>query len=712
MPSSVKTTHCELFGRTVHFETGRIARQSTAAVWLSDGGTRILVTVVAQSTQDLTRDFLPLTVNYQEKFSAAGKVLGGFNKRESRPTERETLLSRVIDRAIRPLFPKSFCDDMQIIATVHSYDPDALAPEVLSILGASCALRLSGLPFESTVSAARVGCINGELTLVNQKQLDEGSSTLDMVVAFTSDAVMMVESSADVLPESTMLEAIRFGQDAMSPVFSVIESFCQEVGVTPWTWRSCASLPSPLQTQIHEHAKADIAAAYQHSDKTTRKQALSEVYHRVKAEFVTDHHVTDELTHDVLEAGVHAAIASCEKQWVRNNVIEGNPRIDGRDTRTVRPLSMSVSELPFGHGSGLFTRGETQVLMSLTLSGEEGAQLVDNILKTEKESFMLHYNFPPFSVGEVRFMSGPKRREIGHGNLAKRALQAVLPSQDDFGYTIRLLAETTESNGSSSMATVCSGTLALMDGGVPIKAPVAGIAMGLIKEQDKSVVLTDILGDEDHLGDMDFKVAGTTEGITALQMDIKIQGITPALMDQALAQAREARLHILEEMSSVMSTPRARLSDHAPKMLVFSIHPDKIREVIGRGGATIRGIIDQYGVTIDISDAGLVKVQGMDHDDVESAKTHIEQLVADVEVGKIYTGKVVKIMDFGAFVSLLPGKDGFLHISQIANERVEDINQYLKEGQEVTVKAVEIDKQDRVRLSMKVLQTSSAESDT
>jgi polyribonucleotide nucleotidyltransferase len=692
MDINVNRASCLVGGKEIILETGRIARQATAAVWASSAGTRILVTVVAEHNKDQSRDFLPLIVNYQERFYACGRVLGGFHKRENRPTERETLLSRLIDRSLRPLFPAGFCDDIQVIATVHSYDPEGLAPEILTTIAASAALKLSGLPFQATVSAAKVGHKDGAFCLLH-KEADAESSALDMVVSFTKDATMMVESFAKELTEETMLDAIVYGRAQVDATFAMVDALCAAAPVTPWVWQPCAVLPAALETAVQAFVQAQVEAAYAQSDKVLRNAQLAEVKKQALAQFAKDEHAG-------LATGVLAVIDALAKSMVRTKILAGLPRIDKRDTKTVRALHMTVGDLPMAHGSAIFTRGETQALASVTLSGEDGAQLVDDMMSTHKERFMLHYNFPPFSVGEVRPMMAPKRREFGHGQLAKRALASVLPSEESFPYAIRVVSEITESNGSSSMASVCGATLALMDAGVPLATPIAGIAMGLIKEGSEFKVLTDILGDEDHLGDMDFKVAGSHKGITALQMDIKIQGITHEIMTQALAQAKDARQHILSHMNDVLAAPRGELSRHAPKMITFSIHPDKIREVIGRGGATIKEIIENFGVTIDISDGGLVKVQGPSSHHVDRARSHIVSMVAEVEVGQVYHGKIIKILDFGAFVSLLPGKDGFLHISQIAKERVEEIRDWVHEGQAVSVRVSEIDKQGRVRLAL------------
>jgi polyribonucleotide nucleotidyltransferase len=680
---------------TVTLETGEIARQATAAVMASMGETVVLVTVVAQSESVPGRDFLPLTVNYQERTYAAGKIPGGFFKREGRPTEKETLTSRLIDRPLRPLFPKHFTNEVQIIATVVSLDRE-IDPDIPAMLGASAALALSGLPFNGPIGGARVGYRDGQF-LLNPTLTDLETSELDLVVAGTRNAVLMVESEASELPESVMLDAVLFGHREQQVAIEAIQELAQEAGKPAW------AIPQPPEDEAlrgavrNEATVADITAAYQIRDKQLRQARLAEIRTNLLARLVS----TEEGAAGWSSEQVKAEIEKLERKIVRDRIIGGHARIDGRDTKTVRPITIRVGVLPRVHGSALFTRGETQALVTATLGTSRDAQIIDAIEGERKEPFMLHYNFPPYSVGEVGFLGSPKRREIGHGHLARRGIAAVLPDMDGFPYTIRVVSEITESNGSSSMATVCGTSLALMDAGVPVKAPVAGIAMGLIKEGDASAVLTDILGDEDHLGDMDFKVAGTAKGVTALQMDIKIDGITREIMAQALAQAREGRLHILEAMNRVIAAPRADISRYAPRIITMKINPDRIRDVIGKGGSTIRALTEETGTSIDISDDGTVKIASVDQAAGEEAIRRIRQLTADVEVGSIYEGRVSKLMDFGAFVTILPGKDGLVHISQISNERVDNVADKLQEGKIVKVKVLEIDKQGRIRLSMK-----------
>ena len=679
---------------TVTLETGEIARQSSGAVMCSMGDTAVLVTCVAQKDADEGRDFFPLTVNYQERTYAAGKIPGGFFKREGRPTEKETLTSRLIDRPIRPLFPKGFINEVQIIATVVSLDAD-IDPDIPSMIGASAALMLSGVPFQGPIGAARVGYKDGQY-LLNPGISQLGSSQLDLVVAGTEDAVLMVESEAQELSEQVMLDSVMFGHEQMQVVISAIREFAAEAGVEAWNWQAPAK-DETLAAAVSEAGQAQLNDAYQIKEKQSRYETLSGIRSQVA---------------DALTAGeepqwsgsdVGDAIGSLEKSIVRNRILDGQPRIDGRDNSTVRPINIRVGVLPRTHGSAVFTRGETQALVVTTLGTGKDAQLIDAIEGERKDPFMLHYNFPPYCVGETGFVGSPKRREIGHGRLAKRGVQAVMPNMDEYPYVVRVVSEITESNGSSSMASVCGSSLSMMDAGIPLKAPVAGIAMGLIKEGDRYAVLSDILGDEDHLGDMDFKVAGTTEGVTALQMDIKITGITREIMETALSQAKDGRIHILGEMATAISTPREELSEFAPRIITFKINPDKIRDVIGKGGATIRALTEETGTTIDLDDDGTVKVASVDKAAGEEAKRRINDLVADVEVGKIYNGKVAKLMDFGAFVTILPGKDGLVHISQISNERVENVADKLSEGETVKVKVLEVDKQGRIRLSMKAV---------
>lgn len=673
----------------VTIETGAIARQSSA-VLVKMGDTVVLVTVVGVKSET-PRDFFPLTVNYAVRTYAAGKIPGGWFKREGRPSEKEILVSRLIDRPIRPLFPEGFNHEVQIIATVLSIDSE-VEPDVPSIIGAAAALGLSGIPFQGPLAAARVGYRNGEY-LLNPSTSALSTSELELVVAGTKDAVLMVESQANELSEDVMLGAVLYGHQEMQVAIKAIEDFVKEVGTATWDWEA----PQPnteLKERIANQAYDQIVNAYQIQQKAERRAELKNIHNSVIEQLCTGEEGAP-------EAGeIGNILDDLEKEIVRKQIIEGR-RIDGRDTKTVRPITAEISFLPRTHGSAVFTRGETQAIVVATLGTERDAQVIDDVGAEKRESFLLHYNFPPYCTGEVGQVGSPKRREIGHGNLAKRALIAVMPNLTDFPYVIRVVSEITESNGSSSMATVCGTTLALMDAGIPIKAPVAGVAMGLIKEGDKFAVLTDILGDEDHLGDMDFKVAGTERGVTALQMDIKINGITRAIMETALAQAKEGRMHILNIMKSAISEPRSSISDFAPRIISFKINPDKIRDVIGKGGVTIREITETTGAVIDISDDGLVKVAAVERAAGEEARRRIELIVAEVEVGAIYEGKVVKIMDFGAFVDFLSGKSGLVHISQISQERVENVTDKLQEGQMVTVKVLEIDRQGRIRLSMK-----------
>lgn len=689
-------------GREVTLETGHIARQATGAVMVRAGDTVVLVTVVGMQGGE-PRDFMPLTVNYQEKTYAAGKIPGGFLKREGRPSDHETLVCRLIDRPLRPLFPKGFSQEVQVVATVMSADGEN-NPDILALLGASAALAISGIPFQGPVGAARVGFVDGNYVL-NPSAAELENSQLDLVVAGTEAAVLMVESEADQLTEEQMLGAVMFGHKEMQAAIYAIKQLAADAGKPAWDWQPPAEKDAALVQQVLNVVEADIVAAFQEADKQKRQQAMRDLREKANTQLAAQIEAAEEAGEGLTKAFVGEVISSFEKKYVRGNIVAGKPRIDGRDTKTVRPIDICIGKLPRAHGEAIFTRGETQAIVVATLGGERDAQMLDNIRGEARDRFMLHYNFPPYCVGEAGFMTGPKRREIGHGFLAKRAISAVLPSEEEFPYVLRIVSEITESNGSSSMASVCGSSLALMDAGVPIKAPVAGIAMGLILEDDGNyAVLTDILGDEDHLGDMDFKVAGTAEGVTALQMDIKVNGITEEIMSTALAQAKEGRLHILGKMNETLPAPREEVSEHAPRMISLQVPQDKIRDVIGRGGATIREITETYGVSVDINDDGLIRISAVDAKAGKDAEEHIKNLTAEVEVGQIYTGKVVKIMEFGAFVSLLPGKDGFLHISQISNERIHDINDKLKEGQEVTVKAVEIDRQGRVRVSMKELQ--------
>ncbi|MEY4769119.1 MAG: hypothetical protein RL637_1758 [Pseudomonadota bacterium] len=673
----------------VTLETGEIARQADAAVLIDVEGTTLLVTVVSKKNTD-GGDFFPLTVNYQEKAYAAGKIPGGFFKREGRPSEKETLTSRLIDRPIRPLFPEGYCDEVQIIATVMSLNPEVDA-EIPALLGASAALAISGLPFQGPLGAAQVGYKEGQY-LLNPSLSQLQDSQLELVVAGTSAAVLMVESEADCLSEDIMLGAVLFGHQQMQVAIEAINEFAAVVAKAEKSW-TVAEDDVELEQLVIAEAETDLKQAYQIAEKLVRQERLKDI----RAEVVAK--LTLEQQHSL--TAVCSIIEKLEAKIVRQSILQEGKRIDGRDLTTVRPIRIRTGVLPRTHGSALFTRGETQALVVATLGTARDAQVIDALGGEYKENFMLHYNFPPYCVGETGQVGSPKRREIGHGRLAKRGVQAVLPNMDDFPYVIRLVSEITESNGSSSMASVCGSSLALMDAGVPLKAPVAGIAMGLIKEGDSFAVLSDIMGDEDHLGDMDFKVAGSQDGITALQMDIKINGITAEIMQVALAQAKQGRLHILAEMNKALSATRGEMSDFAPRIITFKIDPSKIREVIGKGGATIRGITEQTGASVDLTDDGIVKIASVDKAAGEEARRIIEEITAEVVVGKTYEGKVVRLMDFGAFVTILPGKDGLVHISQISDERVEKVSDKLAEGDTVRVKVLEIDRQGRVRLSMK-----------
>ena len=677
----------------VSLTTGGIARQADGAVLVNMAETIVLVTAVGRKQADPGRDFFPLTVNYQEKTYAAGKIPGGFFKREGRPAEKETLVCRLIDRPIRPLFPKGFKNEVQVIATVMSLNPEVDA-DIPALIGASAALAISGMPFAGPIGAAKVSYIDGNYVL-NPSVSAARESNLELVVAGTKDAVLMVESEANSLSEEIMLGAVMFGHEQMQIAISTINELAAEVGKPAWDWVAPAE-DEELAAAVATQAQDGMTAAYMITDKQERQAAVADVKAAAVAELASDGDDARWSAGDVM-----SATYKLEKNTVRQRIIAGEPRIDGRDKSTVRPINIDVGLLPRAHGSAVFTRGETQAIVAVTLGTGRDAQIVDAITGEYKDNFMLHYNFPPFCVGETGFVGSPKRREIGHGKLARRSIEAVLPSQDDFGYVIRVVSEITESNGSSSMASVCGTSLALMDAGVPIKAPVAGVAMGLIKEGDDFAVLTDILGDEDHLGDMDFKVAGTEEGITALQMDIKIQGITREIMDLALAQAKEARLHILAEMAKVIDKPREEMSEWAPTIITIKIDPEKIRDVIGKGGSTIRSITEETGASVDIDNDGTIKIASVDGASGKEALRRIELITADVEVGRIYDGKVARLMDFGAFVTILPGKDGLVHISQICNERVEKVSDKLAEGDLVKVKVLEVDRQGRVRLSMK-----------
>ena len=676
----------------VTIETGAVARQADGAVIVNMADTTVLVTAVGRKSADPGRDFFPLTVNYQEKTYAAGKIPGGFFKREGRPGEKEVLTCRLIDRPVRPLFPKGFKNEVQIIATVMSLNPD-VDPDIPALIGASAALAISGMPFAGPIAAAKVGYKDGEYIL-NPGVAAVADSDLELVVAGTKDAVLMVESEASGLSEEVMLGAVMFGHEQMQVAIDTINELAAEVGKPAWDWQAPEE-DNDLAAAVAAEAESGLADAYRITDKQDRQAAVS----AAKAAAIVALSGGEEARWSADE--VKGALSKLEKTTVRQRVIKGEPRIDGRDRSTVRPIDVSVGMLPRAHGSALFTRGETQAIVVTTLGTGRDAQIIDAIEGERKEPFMLHYNFPPFCVGETGFVGSPKRREIGHGKLARRGIQAVMPNMDDFGYIIRVVSEITESNGSSSMASVCGTSLALMDAGVPIKAPVAGVAMGLVKEGDEFAVLTDILGDEDHLGDMDFKVAGTEGGITALQMDIKIQGITREIMSKALDQARDARLHILGEMNKVISEPRETMSEWAPTIMTMKIDSDKIRDVIGKGGAVIRAITEETGASVDIDNDGTIRIASVDGASGKEARRRIELITADVEVGRIYDGKVARLMDFGAFVTILPGKDGLVHISQISNERVEKVSDKLAEGDAVRVKVLEVDRQGRVRLSMK-----------
>jgi polyribonucleotide nucleotidyltransferase len=696
--NSVKKT--VQFGEHIlSLETGKIARQAGGSIIASLGETSVLVTVVGKKNVNPGQDFFPLTVNYQERTYAAGKIPGGFFKREGRPSEKETLTSRLIDRPLRPLFPKGFINEVQVIATVMALDPE-IDPDIPAMIGASAALAISGIPFNGPLGAARVGYVDGNYILnPSKKQL--ATSSLDLVVAGTESAVLMVESEASELPEEVMLGSVMYGHQQIQTAIKLIDELKAETAKTAWEW-TAPEKDDRLYNAVKDQAFEGIKNAYAISDKMQRQDQLAEIRQAAVAELVSE-------DGEWSEDDVKGVFGKLEKELVRGRIIAGEPRIDGRDTKTVRPVFVETTVLPRVHGSALFTRGETQAIVVATLGAERDAQMIDAVEGEYRDRFMLHYNFPPFCVGETGFVGSPKRREIGHGKLAKRGIQAVMPSAEEFPYVVRVVSEITESNGSSSMASVCGTSLALMDAGVPIKAPVAGIAMGLIKEADGYAVLTDILGDEDHLGDMDFKVAGTEKGVTALQMDIKIEGINEEIMRTALAQARDGRLHILEKMNAVISTHRQEMSEFAPRIITVKIHADKIRDVIGKGGATIRAITEETGATIDIQDDGTVMIFSSDFNAGQDALHRIEQITAEVEVGKVYQGRVAKLMDFGAFVTILPGKDGLVHISQISDERVENVSDKLSEGDMIDVKVLEVDRQGRIRLSMKAVNEVTAD---
>jgi len=683
---------------TVSIETGRIARQATASVLVDMDGTVVLVALVAEKEVKAIRDFFPLTVHYFERFYAGGRIPGGFFKREGRPTEQEILTSRLIDRPIRPLFEDGFMNEVQIVATVMSINPE-IDPDIPALLGASAAIMLAGLPFKGPVGAARVGYKNG-MYLLNPTRSQLQTSDLDLVVAGTASSVLMVESEAKQLTEETMLGAVLYGHEQMQTAIKAIQELTAMAAPKPFAWKK-ETLHADLVKALSELVAEEVGQAYRLVEKQARQAAVKIARDKAIAA------LSGEEAGKFPESAVENAFHDLEKMIVRQRILKGERRIDGRDLFTVRPINIQTSVLPRTHGSALFTRGETQALVVVTLGATRDGQLIDSPLGERKENFMLHYNFPPYCVGELGMVGSPKRREIGHGRLAKRGIQAVLPEAGTFPYVLRVVSEITESNGSSSMASVCGTSLALMDAGVPTKAPVAGIAMGLIKEGAEFAVLTDILGDEDHLGDMDFKVAGTADAVTALQMDIKIDGITPEIMKQALAQAKAGRLHILGLMIEAMPAPRGQMSDFAPRIVSFKIHPDKIRDVIGKGGATIRQLTEETKTNIELDDDGTVRVIAVDRAAGDLARKRIESLTMDVELGKIYVGKVVRIVDFGAFVSLIPGRDGLVHISQICHERVNDVNDKLTLGQDVTVKVLEIDRQGKIRLSMKELESEA-----
>ncbi len=680
-------------------ETGEIARQADGAVLINMGDTVVLCTVVASKSADEGRDFFPLTVDYQEKTYAAGRIPGGFFRREGRPSEKEILTSRLIDRPIRPLFPKGFNHEVQVIATVKSLNAE-VDPEIPSLLGVSAALAISGLPFQGPVGAVRVGYKDGRYLLNPPATGLSDSTDLDLIVAGTANAVLMVESEARQLTEEVMLGAVLFGHEQMQVAIQAIRELAAEVTKAQLSWKA-PTVNTELNAAVAAEAEAGLGEAYTVADKLERY---------ARADAVAAATVAKLCGGDAprwTEAQVKDAVEKLKKKIVRGRILAGQPRIDGRDNRTVRPIYIRTGVLPRTHGSALFTRGETQALVITTLGTERDSQIIDALEGERREAFMLHYNFPPFCVGEIGRVGSPKRREIGHGRLAKRGVLACMPDMETFPYSIRVVSEITESNGSSSMASVCGTSLSLMDAGVPVKGPVAGVAMGLIKEGEQFAVLTDIMGDEDHLGDMDFKVAGTSTGVNALQMDIKIDGITREIMEIALDQAKAARLHILNEMNKAIAAPRTQMSEHAPRIISFKIDPDKIRDVIGKGGVTIRGITEETGATIDISDDGMVKVFSVDKRAGEEARKRIELITADVEVGKIYEGRVARLMDFGAFVTILPGKDGLVHISQICDERVEKVSDKLSEGDVIKVKVLEVDKQGRIRLSMKAVSSEA-----
>ena len=691
---SVVKKEFQFGSQKVIIETGRIARQADGAVMVYMGDTVVLVSCVAKKNAREGQDFFPLTVDYQEKTYAAGKIPGGFFKREGRPSEKETLTCRLIDRPIRPLFPKEFKNEIQIIANVMSLDP-CVDPDIPAIIGASASLSLTGAPFNGPIGAARVGYKEGQYILnPSFKELD--GSELNLVVAGTDSSVLMVESEAKQLPEDIMLGAVMFGHQELQIVIDNIKALVKETDTKSWEWVA-AEKDEILESETKKHTTDLLREAYTIHDKLERKERVSEIKNEVIEIMIS------EKEPQWSSSEIRESIEKLESHIVRSSILSGENRIDGRDSQTIRPITVETGVLPRTHGSALFTRGETQALVVATLGTQRDSQIIDAIEGVRKEPFIFHYNFPPFSVNETGRVGTPKRREIGHGRLAKRGILGVMPNMEEFPYSIRIVSEITESNGSSSMASVCGSSLALMDAGVELSAPVAGIAMGLIKEKEKFVVLSDIMGDEDHLGDMDFKVAGSEKGITALQMDIKIDGITKEIMETALNQAKEGRLHILSKMNEVISTHKNEMSEFAPRITTIKIHPDKIRDVIGKGGATIRAITEETGATIDINDDGTVSIAATDKAAGDEAMKRVEQITADIEVGKIYEGRVAKLMDFGAFVNILPGKDGLVHISQISEERVENVSDKLSEGDIVKVKVLEVDKQGRVRLSMKAV---------
>jgi polyribonucleotide nucleotidyltransferase len=684
--------------QTVTIETGELARQADGSVLVSMGDTVVLVTAVARKAAQPGKDFFPLTVNYQEKTYAAGRIPGGFFRREGRPSESETLTSRLIDRPIRPLFPDGFYNEVQVVPTVVSLDPDIPA-DIPALLGASAALALSGVPFAGPIGAARVGYKDGQYLLNPTRKEAEGSK-LDLIVAGTAGGVLMVESQAKCLPEDVMLGSVVFGHEQMQVAIKAINELVKAAGKPRWDWKP-APVDAELVAFVTQHAEGPLSEAYRITEKQQRYTRVGEIKVAVAAAVPAVDGVPKWGAQDL-----GTQLFNLESRIVRERILNGEPRIDGRDFKTVRPINIKAGPLPRAHGSALFTRGETQALVTVTLGTSRDAQIIDALEGERREPFMLHYNFPPFSVGETGMMGSPKRREIGHGNLARRGISAVLPTMEEFSYVMRVVSEVLESNGSSSMASVCGASLALMDAGVPVKAPVAGVAMGLVLDGGRYKVITDILGDEDHLGDMDFKVAGTSTGVTALQMDIKVEGITPEIMKVALEQAQAGRLHILAEMNKVIAAPRAKMSEWAPSIITIKIDPEKIRDVIGKGGAVIRQITEETGTTIDIENDGTVKIASVSGAAGREALARIELITADVEVGRIYEGRVARLMDFGAFVTILPGRDGLVHISQISDERVERVGDKLKEGDVVRVKVLEVDRQGRVRLSMRSVESA------